>query len=247
MLDIKGLAGGDVYHFDEIDSTNLFLMKGGSELPHGTIVIADVQKAGRGRLDRGWLSPKGGLWFSIILKGDFVQRNPHIILPVVGVTTAQTIRELLGLEAGIKWPNDVLIADKKVCGILAEMSSERESTFVVVGVGLNVNNDLEGLDGGIRERSTTLKDELSKDVDLRSILRHWVPTLERNLELAARDPGEVLELYRGVSFTLGKNVSVKTMKGELTGFATDIDPEGALLLKLENGDIERVLTGDVQT
>ncbi|HKH76215.1 MAG TPA: biotin--[acetyl-CoA-carboxylase] ligase [Rubrobacteraceae bacterium] len=228
--------------------------------PHGMLVISKVQKGGRGRLERSWVSPSGGIWMSLVLRPKLPSHlTPRITqAAAVGVATALWS---LGVEARIKWPNDLLVAKpdedmgRKICGILAEtgttnLSAKRLGTgddnrvdFVVLGIGLNANLDPEDLNVPDREVAT-LRSELGRDVDLIELLGTLLSGLDVELG-RIEDFGAVLDDWRALDCTLGKLVRVERFGEVLVGRAADLTPEGALLLETPEGTV-KLFEGEVE-
>jgi len=216
--------------------------------PDGTVVIAETQKVGRGRLGREWVSPKGGLWFSLILRPKLKPIEAVKLVFVAGLAVAEVLRELYGLRVETKWPNDVLVNGRKVCGILAEMNSTGENVnYVVVGVGVNANFDLEkALPEELRESATSLECELGRKVDLEELFKILLEKLEyvyTKFSKEGFDP--VLEKWKVYAGFLGRQVEVVSENDRLCGLALDVDGGGALVLRLEDGEIRRVFVGDL--
>ena len=224
--------------------------------PHGTLVVAEVQTGGRGRLGRAWGSPRGGLWMSFVLRPRFDARLASRITQTAAVAVAKALREI-GVEARIKWPNDLLAGGKKICGILAESSvgcasgpaRKRYLDYVILGVGMNANLDPAEL--GVLDREiTTIRSELGRDVNLLELLRTLLSNLETELD-RIKDFGAVLEDWRNLNCTLGERVRVRRFDKIIEGRAVDLSPEGALLLstragtlQLFEGEIEQLRQGD---
>jgi BirA family biotin operon repressor/biotin-[acetyl-CoA-carboxylase] ligase len=218
------------------------LARGGA--PHGTLVVSMVQTGGRGRLGRRWGSPAGGLWMSLVLRPGISTEVAARITRAAAVGVAKALRDL-GVEARIKWPNDLLVDGRKICGILAESSVEsvpvaakkvepgegRPVDFVVLGVGLNANLDPEDL--GLPEVST-LRSELGRDVDLRALLESLLSHLDAELG-RIRDFPAILADWRALDCTLGERVRVRKLGEVLEGRAIDLGPEGELLLETDDG------------
>jgi len=229
-----------IHHFREITST----MDAARELAkrgarEGTIVIAEVQTRGRGRLSREWLSPEGGIYFTLILRPRISPAYAPRINLMAGIAVAATIKELYGLKAELKWPNDVLIAGKKVCGILAEMDAETDVVnFVNVGIGINVNTSIPRFE----KTATSLKDALGREISRKELLSALVVEIERWLPLLMK--ADLLEEWRRLSATLGEEVRVTSLGEEVIGQAIDIDATGALLVKDKDGSLRTVLVGD---
>ena len=221
--------------------------------PHGALVISKVQTGGRGRLGRRWRSPAGGLWVSLVLRPGISARVAARTTQTAAVGVAKALRGF-GVGARIKWPNDLLVGGRKICGILAESSvpvaaketgpgAERPVDFVVLGVGLNANVDPEDLMVPARE-VTTLRSELGHDVDLVESLGSLLSHLE--VELARiEDFGHILEDWRVLNCTLGTRVRVRRFGELVEGTALDLGPEGELLLKTSDGLLE-LFEGEVE-
>ncbi len=220
--------------------------------PEGTVVIAGEQTRGRGRLGRPWHSPPGsGLYLSIILRPDIApDRLPRLTLLVaVGVVTA--IRGATGLQAAIKWPNDIWIGCRKIGGILCEgaLGSGNTRGNVVIGVGLNTGPIQGPLE--ILHTATSISCELGRDVDRNEIL-DAVLLHVGDLYSGWRDDRwsdscwlDILALFRQHCLTLGRRVTVTSGKGSYQGKALDVDEDGALLVRVAGGSIRRALAGDV--
>ena len=229
-----------IHYFPEIDSTMdaaRELAKEGAE--EGTIVIAEVQTRGRGRLSREWLSPEGGIYFTVILRPRISPAYAPRINLMAAVAVAATIRKLFGLKAELKWPNDVLVAGKKVCGILAEMDAEMDVVnFVNVGIGINANTRVPKFN----KTATSLSDELGRQVSRREFLRALLTEMDKRQARLMKS--ELLQEWRNLSGTLNKRVSITSLDEEVTGQAVDIDATGALLVRSKDGSLKTVLVGD---
>lgn len=230
------------------DTTRLLASKGAEE---GTVVLAEEQRAGRGRLTRKWHSPPGGLWFSILLRPPLEPGHLPLLTLLGGVAVVEGILETTALKGELKWPNDVLVRGKKVCGILTEASKGGEGWMVILGVGLNANLHVEDLPPEIRGTATTLLDILGRPVDRVAVL---CAVLERVEDLyggmlkdEVRGRLAVINRWKGWTGMLGKPIEVRVSKKEtLQGDALDLDGDGALLLRLRDGSTRRILAGDVE-
>ena len=224
--------------------------------PHGTLVVSEVQTGGRGRLGRRWGSPAGGLWMSLVLRPGISARVATRTTQTAAVGVAKALREL-GVEAHIKWPNDLLVRGRKICGILAESSVEsvslaakkvgqgkgRRVDFVVLGIGLNANLDPQDL--GIPDREVaTLRSELGRDVDLLELLGSLLYHLDAELG-RIESFGAILDDWRALNCTLGERVRVRKFGEVLEGVALDLGPEGELLLKTHDGVVE-LFEGEIE-
>jgi BirA family biotin operon repressor/biotin-[acetyl-CoA-carboxylase] ligase len=229
-----------IHHFHEVSSTmdvaRELARKGVEE---GTLVIAERQTTGRGRLSREWQSPQGGIYFTIILKPKISPSQASRINLMASVAVARTIRKLFGLSAELKWPNDVLINGKKVCGILAEMDAETDTVnFVNVGIGINANSPISQLE----HTATSLKEQLGREISRKEFLRSLVNEINEQYVLLTR--AELLEEWKNLSVTLNKWVRVVSLGETMEGQAIDIDASGALLIKGRDGLVRTVIAGD---
>jgi BirA family biotin operon repressor/biotin-[acetyl-CoA-carboxylase] ligase len=229
-----------IHYFPEIGSTmdaaRELAKKGAKE---GTIVIAEAQTRGRGRLSRQWLSPEGGIYFTLILRPRISPAYAPRMNLMAAVAVAATIRKLVGLKAELKWPNDVLIAGKKVCGILAEMDAEMDvANFVNVGIGINANASIPRFE----KTATSLKDALGREISRKEFLSVLIMEIERRQPLLMK--ANLLREWKRLSATLNKEVRVMSLGEEVIGQAMDIDATGALILKSKDGSLRTVLAGD---
>lgn len=238
--------GRQVVCYKVIDSTNnvakVLAQAGAAE---GTMVIADEQTMGRGRLGRQWLAPAAtSLLFSLIFRPDLEAVRVQGLTMVCGLGVRQAIRELTGLPAQLKWPNDILLHGRKAGGILTEAGSTGwRLDYVVVGIGLNVNLDVRLLPAEFN--ATSISHELGQPISRVKLLQQILWRIEeRYLALCTGD--WPLAEWANALETLGKWIEVHTAQGNWRGTAEAVDQEGALLLRLENGHVKRVLEGDIR-
>jgi len=206
----------------------------------GTVVVAGEQTTARGRLKRTWLSPGGNVAFSVIL---YPTREQLVgLIMVSSLSVVGGIETVTGLRAGIKWPNDVLIEDRKVCGILIESSLQADSVdYAIVGIGINVNLDPTDFPE-IAPTATSLSIEVGKEVSRPALLRAVLTEMER-LYLAPQE--SVFNQWRDRLVTLGKDVRVTSGSTTLDGVAESVEPDGTLMLRLPDGTLTAVTVGDV--
>jgi BirA family biotin operon repressor/biotin-[acetyl-CoA-carboxylase] ligase len=218
--------------------------------PHGTLVIAEIQTGGRGRLGRHWGSPKGGLWMSLVLRPQFDASLAPRITQTASVAVAKALWEV-GVDVRIKWPNDLLAGGKKICGILAESSAGyatqpamgKSIDYVILGVGMNANLDPAWL--GVQNREvTTIRSELGHEVDLLELLRALLSNLDTELG-RIEDFRAVIEDWKNLNCTLGKKVRVRRFGEIIEGRAVDLTAEGTLLLSTPQGTVE-LFEGEVE-
>jgi BirA family transcriptional regulator, biotin operon repressor / biotin---[acetyl-CoA-carboxylase] ligase len=229
-----------IHHFREIGSTMdaaKELASGGAEA--GTLIVAEHQAAGRGRLKRAWLSPEGGIYFTVILRPHVAPVYAPRINLMASVAVATTIRKLFGLAPEVKWPNDVLIQGRKVCGILAEMEAETDTiNFVNLGIGINANVSIPQLEADV----TSLKDELKREISRGEFLGSLLQEIFKQQAILTK--GDVLEQWKEISSTLNANVRIVSAGEELLGKAVGIDSSGALIIRTDNGSIRTAVAGD---
>ncbi len=239
------LAGREIYCLAETSSTNyiaLHLARQGA--PEGTVVVADSQTAGRGRLGRAWLAPPGSsLLFSILFRPPD-GRPPFQMVMAVCLGVLRGLKMGAGLEARLKWPNDILLTGRKAGGLLAEGESEGGGPgFVVVGVGLNVNF-LPSRVAGIPADATSVSEALGREADRCELLRQVLQAIDEEYALCSRGASPHARWAEALA-TLGKDVLVEIGHERIRGRADRVDEEGALWLILASGEQRRVLAGDV--
>ena len=235
-----------LFVFDELDSTNSTakeLAQAGAE--EGTVVIARTQHHGRGRFDRIWQSPDGGVYLSFILRPRISAEKTSLLPFVAALALTKTI-ESYGLHATIKWPNDVRVNGKKIAGILLESEIKGHAIiYVVVGIGMNLNIDRKDLSPDIQPRSTSMFHELDLPVDYHEFLRTFFTQFERVYSLFVDQKYDrIIDEWKTHTDTFGKTIRVQTSTETLQGIAFDIDPSGFLLLRTEMGEIKKILSGD---
>lgn len=241
----RGFVGRTVWHYDAVDSTQdtaKELLE--SDTPEGLVVWADRQAAGRGRHGRAWASPPGGLYFSFVLrpKGS----HAHLLGLLMGIPLVKALRHF-GVLAGLKWPNDAVYQDRKIAGILSEGVYRREVHYVVVGIGVNTNLDVDRLPPDVRERATSLKREVSLFVANEEFLDYFLNHADQHYSRYRNTPTEILlKDYRGQCQTIGRRVSVETPKGRVVGLGVDIGPQGSLVVLDDRGSKHDIVDGTVE-
>ncbi len=239
-------VGRYVRWYESVSSTNdLALRLTEIPVPEGTVIVAETQSAGRGRLGRSWTSPQGGVWLSVILSPGL----PPDRVPVVGlaaaVAAAQAIRETTGLHARLKWPNDVLVHGKKVVGVLAEATSGGE--WVVVGIGINANIAQDALPEVSGYPATSLQVLVGHPIDRMALLRALLREFDQGYAvLKSAGSRATLRRWREMADILDRAVRVEMPDGTVHGIAHDIDETGALLVRCDDGAIRKVVAGDVR-
>ena len=239
--------GHDIHYFKEVDSTNdvaKYLAEDGAE--EGTIVIAEIQNRGKGRRGKTWISPPGGVWMSIILRPDIPPFNAPQLTLVTGVAVAETLKKECNLDVGIKWPNDILIGNKKVCGILTEVNASIDKVnYVVVGIGIDMNVDVPLFPPDLQKGATSLKNELDTEINGAILVQKFLLEFENiyNEFKEGKFP-EILKEWRSLSKTIGNNVEVRTRGKTIRGEAVGINKEGILILELEDGSLRKIISGE---
>jgi BirA family transcriptional regulator, biotin operon repressor / biotin---[acetyl-CoA-carboxylase] ligase len=234
------LLGKRIVHLNTTGSTNTVARQMAERgVLEGTVVIAENQSRGKGRLGRKWVTDPGGAWMSIVLKPGIDPMHAAGITLLAAVSVTKALRGA-GLEAVIKWPNDVIVNGKKICGILTEMSAETDAVnFIILGIGVNVNNDVP------LETATTMKAELGHDVDRVKFVQSLLETLEEDY-IKFKEEGftPILWSWRRYSDTLGRPVEVTYQNEIIRGVARDVDEDGSLLVKTADGSIRKIVSGD---
>lgn len=233
------------YRYRELPTTMEVARKLAREgAPEGTVVIADVQTAGRGRLGRPWLSPWGSLAMSVILKPS-LDCVPGMVM-IASLAVLKAIEKMAGLTCAIKWPNDVLIGGKKVCGILIESeTAANQVNHVILGIGVNINFE-PSVYPEISEIATSISHELGREVDREEFTCTLLCELERlYLGLRTGDYVSVYKQWRKRLETLGKLVTVKGGQHVEKGRAEDVSEKGSLLLRRADGSLIEIMAGDV--
>lgn len=239
--------GKDIRVFPEVASTNTLAMElAGQGAAEGTVVVAETQTGGKGRLGRKWVSPKGNLYLSVILRPNIPTHKAPLITLMGAVAVASAIRTTCGLEAGIKWPNDVLISGRKVCGLLTEMSAEQDRIrHIVLGIGVDVNMELGELPPEVRSLTTTLAAEAAVKINRTALFQQVLRDLEHWYQKFLNNDADVLDEWKKLNMTIGNRVAVSGAGEALDGLAQGVDHEGRLIIKLDNDTLRAVAAGDV--
>ena len=249
-------AGKKVYYYRSIDSTNLkagelatrgAAVKDGRETPHGSLVLADRQTAGKGRSGRQWDSPAGeNLYFTLILYPRFPAGKASMLTLVMALAVSKALGEATGVNAGIKWPNDIVVDGRKVVGILTQMQAQAgKIAYVIIGVGINVAR--REFTGELAGKATSLENELGKKVSretlLAGVLEHFELLYERFCQRTSLR--ELRPAYESRLVNRGRQVRVLDPAGEFTGTALGINDTGELLVETEDGAVQTVYAGEV--
>ncbi|MFH1354690.1 MAG: biotin--[acetyl-CoA-carboxylase] ligase [Candidatus Omnitrophota bacterium] len=237
--------GKRIHYFDSLASTmDMAMQLGMKRAPEGTLVLAEYQTRGRGRLGRDWSSPRyKGIYLSLILRPKMLPQRASILTLLCAVSIWEAIQAITGIDTQIKWPNDILIDNMKLGGILTELiASTDEIKFMVVGIGLNINNDKKSL----VPQATSLKEKKGEMISRVRLLQEILRKIECNyLIFQQKGAGLFIEKWRKQSVTLGKRVKVQCHKKVIEGVAQDIDTDGGLLIRNDSGMIQKIMAGDV--
>lgn len=244
-----GRAVREIIYIESLDSTNRLAMELGDKgALHGTVVIAGSQTKGRGRLGRRWESPAGvNIYMSVILRPDLEPKDATLLTVLSSVASARAIRGETGLNAEIKWPNDLMCRDKKLGGILTELRLiSGKILFAVTGIGINVNAAGDDFPPELSATATSVMIETAAKQDINKI----IPSVLNKLDdcynnLLQKGTRPLLDEWRSLSSTLGRHVRVTTGSGIYTGIAQDIDDKGMLILRLSSGELRKVSEGDL--
>ena len=241
------MFGRKIFRYDTIGSTNEALSELAQEgTGPGTVVVSKIQTKGKGRMTRTWESPEGGLWMSILLETEEnFDNNKFGLIPLMsGCAVATSIMHEYNIDAGVKWPNDVLINGKKACGILGEIIKIEEKQLAIIGIGINVNNKVQ--DGyEFSQISTSIIEERGSKSKLEDLENTILMEIKHREEmLAAGMYDELLDEWRELSGTLGNRVKITALDEEIEGLAKDIDENGSLILEMDDGSLKTINVGD---
>jgi BirA family biotin operon repressor/biotin-[acetyl-CoA-carboxylase] ligase len=238
---------GPVHYFEGLASTNdLAKELAAKEAPEGTLVVAESQSRGRGRLGRQWDSPPGvGLYVSLLLRPPLPPSEMPQITLTTAVAVARALKRVTGVAPGIKWPNDLLLGGKKLGGILTEMETESDQIrYLVVGLGLNVNNP--AFPKELRALATSLALTTGRQFSRVQLLQAWLEEFEALYDrFLAREFPAILEEWRSLTVTLGRRVTVRQGPLTICGQALEVTPDGALLVREDSGEVVRVTSGEI--
>lgn len=241
-------AGCNIIYEEQVDSTNEVAKRAGDAgAEHGTVFRADRQSAGKGRRGRSWYSEvRDNLYFTILLRPKLAPEKASMLTLVMAYAAAQAVREETGLEALIKWPNDIVVHGKKVCGILSEMKLAGTAVdYCVVGVGVNVGQKCFAED--IQDKATSLAVEAGQSVEVKELLQKILYFFEQEYERfeEAQNLEPMQEQYNALLINKDKQVRVLDPKGEYEGIAKGITQTGELLVEVSGGLYKKVYAGEV--
>ncbi|MDC0063432.1 biotin--[acetyl-CoA-carboxylase] ligase [Candidatus Nitrosopelagicus sp.] len=245
------VIGKRVHYFEEIDSTQSFAQQIASDKKEdGAIIIAEKQTAGKGRLDRKWTSPKGGITFSIIIHPKFDVSSSTLVPILSAVALSKSIKSVLGIETEVKWPNDITMNGKKVAGILVDASFQANSIdYLILGVGINFDIDAKKLEKKLSKTPNfyginSLRGKNDKTPP-KLLLKEFLLQLEKNLlQLDNGKKSQIVKEWTKKAAGIGKKITINTSDGKISGISHGIDNDGALKLKTRKG-IKKIIAGDV--
>ncbi len=242
--------GQTIHFYQQLDSTNLTAMALAQQgAPEGTVVLAEQQLRGRGRDGRSWHSAAGvGIYCSIILRPRLLPAKVQLVTLMTATAVAKAVAQKTGLWPRIKWPNDILINDQKVAGMLLETKLSRTHIeYAVIGFGINVNHTAADLPEELQLSASSLRMQLGKPVERSGLISQIFAELESLYERTQQgDSTEVLKQWRDLSATLGQDVRIIQRDKLIEGVAIDVTEEGALLVRVKDGSLKVVHAGDVE-
>lgn len=253
----NGFAGRKVICLDSIDSTNSYAgMLIRERCESGTVVIAESQYAGRGRMGRKWDSQRGkGLYMSVTAGPVPLHQTVYTVTLGTAVAVARALNGLVGNAAGIKWPNDIILDKKKVCGILAEsVKGKDDLDYVVIGIGVNVNHERDDFTADIKEKATSIRLFMMEKgcgnpdrIRRADIAGRIVSELDEILEKSRRaeEFSGIMEEYRKLCTTIGRQIKLFNGKEERFGTAVGVAENGALVVRYDDGAVEEIISGEV--
>ncbi|MGW8272830.1 MAG: biotin--[acetyl-CoA-carboxylase] ligase [Thermodesulfovibrionales bacterium] len=261
----RALAGSPFERFiicDEVDSTNLVARGLRGEYPkQGIVVLADSQRKGRGRHGREWHSPPGeNVYMSLLLMPECKAADTPFLAILAAIGVCEALRRSSGLDIRIKWPNDILVNMRKLCGILTEVQTVQGiATSAIIGIGLNVNSSTQTMPREIRDTATSLKDELgsgpvAREAIVVAVLREIGSLYQRLFprmgtkpprEADAEEKALMIRRWTKLDVTLGRRIHVRTASGTVRGTALLLDDNGLLHVQTDSGAVEKMSTGDI--
>ncbi|MCR2820217.1 biotin--[acetyl-CoA-carboxylase] ligase [Lederbergia panacisoli] len=242
--------GRKIYYFDCVESTQIIAHKAAREgAPEGTIVIAGEQTAGKGRMTRPWHSSKQkGIWMSMIIRPKLPPEKAPQFTLISAIACVRAIEEITGLEPHIKWPNDILYKGKKLTGILTELQGEADKVnFLVIGIGMNVNQRTEDFPENVKEIATSLEIETGLAVSKTKVIQKILTYFEKYYELYMEEGFAPLKImWESYAAGIGKAIIARTLTGEISGVALGITDEGILKVEDKEGKVHHIYSADIE-
>lgn len=248
-FDENWLIGKEYIYLDKVDSTNDYAKKIAAQKPDGSVILAEKQEKGKGRLGRGWNSGyKTGIWMSFILKPDIITSDAVMVTQIAAAAVVKGINEAVDCDAKIKWPNDIVVGNKKVCGILTELSGEIESlNYIIVGIGINVNQNASEFPEEIKDKATSLNIFTGKEVSRKKILISVLSYFDAYYKQFLKNHSleGIIDVCKDYSATLNKRVRILHNGNESEGKAIGMTERGGLLVEDLHGNISEIISGEV--
>ena len=240
--------GCEVHYHEEVTSTNIVAKElAGLNKPTGTLIVAGFQSQGKGRRGRTWVAPRDkDIFMSLLLRPQIKPTQASMLTLVMGLSVAQAVNEYLGINSQIKWPNDVVVGGKKICGILTEMNANTDNaSYVIIGTGINCNT-AEFTDAGLQDATSLAMvtgQEVSREILLSEVLARFETNY--NLFLQTKDMTELIGSYNSILVNAGHDVKVCGEGEEWIGRAKGINEQGELLVEDSEGKVRQIFTGEV--
>jgi len=229
-----------IFHFQEVETTmDKAKTLAKESASHLSVVIAENQTTGRGRMDRKWFSSKGGLWFTLILKPQIPPSLAYIYNFAASLSLSKSLRKLFDLDIFVKWPNDLLLNGKKLAGLLSEMATRGDMIeYINIGIGLNINN----MPQKYEPKAISLKDVLNKNLSRKLILETFLDDFETRIQTI--ECKEIISEWKKMTSTIGSQVRIETLTEVFEGLAIDVDETGTLIIKDNTGETQKIIYGD---
>ena len=242
--------GKTIIHKESTPSTQIIAHQAALEgAPHGTVVIADEQTKGKGRMDRSWYSEKNkGIWLSIIIRPAILPYQAPQLTLLTATVLADVLRSYTSVKPLIKWPNDILINNKKTAGILTEMQAEQDHIqYVVIGIGLNVNQTKSDLPEDIQNGATSLQLETNQHWQLKGIVQNILATFENTYDSYIENGfPEIKDKWESFGFKIGEDISIKTLRDQWKATFLGIAADGALITKTKDGKTKKLYSAEIE-
>lgn len=242
------VIGRNIIHFDDIDSTNIKAKElAQKDIEDGSLIVAEKQTLGSGRFNRKWVSPKGGLWFTLILRPNIPPNEAPKITQIAAASVYKTLNDF-DINTTIKWPNDILLNDKKLCGILAEMKCDMDSVhYLVLGIGMNVNINESDFDEAVKSIATSLKIQYNIEFKRSEVLSTFLTHFENlyNKFINNLDLSETISICRDHSNIFGRKAKLITYNKEEIVTCISLSDTGDLIVRDSSGNEKAVLAGEI--